>query len=210
VALCGGVVGLAALINRGAEVAWNSLYAQYAEAAQAIENRLTKEVVVREVVPPSELELDDIIDEVSRQNHLNKIILRALITHESGDRIDRIRHEPHLMKRFKFPGYLNQIERELWASSVGPAQVIYGLWKDACGWQTLQQALDPWNNISCSAMILRRHLESKDVRELKTPAARLREALRRYNGTGEDAERYAEVVMGRVAGMLLRDLGEGV
>lgn len=204
------IIVVATTISDGARVCWDYLYGQYAEAAQAVRERLTTEVVVREVVPPSQLEVDQIIEEVSRKHGLNPIILRAIVRQESGDRMDRMRYEEKIYKSAKFPPYLNDGEKRVWASSIGPGQVIYVLWRNFCGWESLASAFDTYQSLDCSARILKRNLGNPNVQKLTSPASRLREALRMYNGTGEDAERYADTVMGGVAALMLKDLGEGV
>lgn len=204
------IIAGAMAINWSAEQIGNWLYGQYAQAAQVVAEKLTRERVVREVVPPSQLEVDEIIEEVSRKHGLNPIILRALVRQESGDRLDRMRYEDKIYRNAKFPPYLNDGEKRVWASSIGPGQVIYVLWRGFCGWDSLSAAFDPWQSLDCSARILKRNLSDKEVQKLTTPAARLREALRRYNGSGADAEAYADTVMSGVASLLLKDLGEGV
>jgi hypothetical protein len=59
---------------------------------------------------------------------------------------------------------------------------------------------DPWISARCAATIVKRLY--KDTEHVKQPSARVREVFRRYNGSGDLAERYADDAMNRLAGIL--------
>lgn len=186
--------------------------AKYAHAMELAKEKLVEVKVIEKVhvLDPERVPVEDLINQISADAGLNPLIIRALAEQESGKYlpIDRIRYEPQLMPKVNAPRHLNEIERQLYASSIGLTQVIYGLHKERCGLKSYADLLDPANSIRCSIIILKANLEA--CRHIKQPGLRLREALRMYNGRGEMAEAYADRVMQRLADMLLLNLGEGV
>jgi len=188
------------------------IVAQYAYARERLEEKLTTVKVIESVrvLDPDKVPVEELITQLSADAGLNPLIIKALAIEESGHylRTDRIRYEDKLMSKVHPPKGLNLIEQQMYASSIGLTQIIYGLWKDKCKLNSFSDLLDPRTNIQCSIEILKLNLAA--CSKIEQPGARLREALRRYNGSGPDAEAYADRVMQRLADMLLLNLGDGV
>lgn len=168
---------------------------------------------------PAQESIEQILDRVSDDNGFNRGILRAIALQESGGYIDnnRVKCEPQLLRATKQkdgkfraaitpPAGLNQIERELWASSHGVLQIIYGFHYKECGlplngWDKLH---DPETNIRCGATILKSNLAR--YRSIADAKQRLWSALRDYNGS----EEYADKVIVRIALLNNINLGKGI
>jgi soluble lytic murein transglycosylase-like protein len=172
--------------------------------AAAVERFGLREVVVK-VAKPEELDTEEIIEAISAEFGVAPIVTKAMALQESGgwERADRVRFEPHLHGKFKTPAGLNEIEKQFYASSFGLLQVIWGYHGEGtCGLSSYSQLLDVSTNIRCGLTVLTNNL--KDVKG--TPGQRLRVALRKYNGSGPDAEAYATKVMARIAELSYGDL----
>jgi hypothetical protein len=219
-ALCAAVVATAIGINRGVEIAWDHIYAEYAEAYSWAEKKLTREVVVQEFVDPESVPTEMLIEQVAAEYRVPVILLKAMAMRESGhwNALNRVRHEPHLLKRFAkdMPIGLNEIEREMWAASHGILQVVWGWHYVECGlgeaptkgkredirkqaetgegfnWIRLH---DPLTNLRCGAKVLRSRLDKYE--RYKDPMDKMYWALRAYNGDTEDPDThvYAEDIL---------------
>lgn len=64
------------------------------------------------------------------------------------------------------------------------------------------QLYNPWISAKCAATIVARHYS--DTSHLRDPSAQVREVFKRFNGTGDAAERYADDAMGRLAAILYK------
>ena len=177
------------------------LFEQAAEATQWAERKLTREVVVREFIDPDTVPTEMLIEQVAAEQGLPVELLQAMAIKESGkfNSTNRVRFESHIYEKFQriIPDNLNEIERQLWASSHGILQVIWVYHYKACGlegkdWTALH---DPLTNLRCGALIFRdRWARFKDIKNLRD---RLFMALRAYNGdiTKPETATYAEKIM---------------
>lgn len=164
-----------------------------------------------QVVRPNDVPIEQLVEMVAQEFRINPIIVKAMAIQESGsyERANRVRFEPHLLDAaLRPPAGLNEIERQLFASSHGLLQIVFGFHYKRCGlgqydWDKLHE---PIINLRCGLTILRDNLQTPKVQTLQRPADRLRAALKMYNGSSE----YADAVMGRVADFLITDLGGGV
>lgn len=166
--------------------------------------RLTRVEVVREYVQPLDLPVGEIIRRVSDEMGVNPVITKAIAMRESRLEPDAIRFEPKVFSRLKVG---SEDQRRMLASSHGVMQIM-GFNQDICGLKSWAELYDPAVNVRCALYILKKN--AQEARSIKNPAARLREALRRYNGSGEHAENYADAVMANIADELLNDLGRGL
>jgi hypothetical protein len=200
-----GVVIIAATgITRASETVADKAWQGYEAAYDAAIEKLTRVEVVHQIVSPEDMPVGDIIERVAAEEGIPAIILKSIAIQESGKyyRTDRIRFEPHLMSRVKPPAHLNDIEKQLYASSIGLMQIIYGFHKERCGFNSVTDAFDPYTSVRCACAILKANLAAAP-KEMRSPGARLRYAIKRYNGDGERAEAYTEQVMARLADLLL-------
>lgn len=190
-----GKIALAVAIAKGAAVTVNEaekLAGQYIEEARAAVFP-EQPIPARKVKPKT---IEAMIEEVAADNGIPSAVIRAMAVQESGHlgSTDRVRFEPHLMNRFKPPAHLNDIEKKFYASSFGLLQVIYGFHAKTCSLKSYSELLIPEKNIRCGVTVLKTNL----AQTKGTPAQRMREALRRYNGSGPQAEKYADRVMVRI------------
>lgn len=187
-------------------------------------SQLPKSESVR-FIQPEKIPTEQLLDLVSREMDFDPTVLRAIAQQESGGYTDtnRVREEPHLLEswrdqngklhppRIKPPADLNRIEKMLWASSHGVLQIIFGFHYKTCGlpengWDQLH---DPLTNIRCGAKILKTNAD-RYRGTVKDRSKRLWFALRDYNGTGPEAEAYADRVMRRITQLRNLSYGEGL
>jgi len=184
---------------------------KYAEASQAVRDKLTTVQVVEKttVLDPEKVPVEQLIDQLSADFGVNRLIVRAMALQESGgwSRVDRYRFEPKLLPLTKSIRGTDD-EKKLWAGSWGLLQVIPIIHAKRCGLSSYSELIDPKTNIECGLTILTENLKRHS--EIKSPAERLRLALRDYNGSGPDAENYSNAVMSRLANMLLLTLGDRI
>ena len=209
VALTVGLIVLSYFVVQVAEDTKHKGLALYEQSWLWLVDQLPKQYAVQ-VIKPDDVPIEQLINLVSHEFKINPLIVRAMAEQESGtlERTSRVRFEPHLMGRFKVPANLNDIERQLYSSSHGLLQVVFGFHYKRCGlgeydWDRLH---DPLTNLRCGLTVLRDNLESPAIKRLPRPADRLRAALARYNGS----EEYADQVMARLAALLIINLGDGV
>ncbi len=187
------------------------LGAQYAYARERVTEKLTTVHVVERVqlLDPEQVPVEQLIDQLSADAGLNPLILKAIALQESGGfaRLDRYKHEAKLMGMTKNVRGTED-EKRLWSGSWGLLQVIPIIWQKPCQLRSYSDLIDPKTNIQCGITILKLNLER--CAHIKQPGARLREALRMYNGSGPDAEAYADKVMQRLADMMILSLGESI
>lgn len=181
---------------------------QYDRAYTWALEQVTRTEIIREYVHVEEATTEALVQSIARKMGMNPIIVEALIEQESAKRHDAIRFEEHVYRRISLeaPG-LPDDQRRMLASSHGLMQVMGHNARRMCSmsWADLY---DRRKNIECGVTILKKNLTAHKT--VKEPGARLRLALRDYNGRGERAEAYADRVMGRIADMLLVNLGEGL
>ncbi len=164
---------------------------------------ITRVEVVREYVKPQEYSLSALIDIIAKDQHVPAVVLRAIVLQESAGGTQLYRFEPTKYTQLKSKARVSDSELRMLASSHGVAQVMGFNAEPRCGihWSQLyDQAL----GLECGAKILRENLDRH--KEIKSPAAKLRLALRDYNGSGADADDYSVKVMARVGDLLYADL----
>lgn len=151
---------------------------------------------------PQEKSVAQLIKESSRDFGVPKLLITAVIEQESGNkfRTDRVRFEPHLLKRVKREKWMNDIEYQLRASSIGLMQVVVFIHQENpnCS-QNIQELFQVETNIRCGTSILKdclnRHVS-------KPPVERVKQALICYNGS----EAYAEEVFSRIAKLAIEGI----
>lgn len=178
------------------------LQIQKAHAVTYISERLELKPEQR-IVLAEELPIDAIVKEVAREHQIPPLLLHALHIQESGRglRTDRVRFEPHLLRRFKREAWMTDMEHQAMASSWGLGQIIYGIWKDFCGLNSYADLLDPYTNVDCSAKILRDCLNRSA--KIKSKSERYRLCLSRYNGDMSGG--YASKVLDHLTDLLLEE-----
>lgn len=158
--------------------------------------------VVREYVDPLDHDTPTLIKFVSGEEGINWIITDAIVNKESDYRPGAFRIEPRRCEKL---GIVLGSPRVPLCSSHGIMQVMGENARKFCNidWS---QLYDRRTNIKCGLTILKRNLDSQP--KTNSPGTRLWEALRMYNGSGADAEAYADKVMGMIADRLLVDLNK--
>lgn len=195
-----GAVALSHAIVTGTKILGASINQVIDEAKATVQEKFATEKIV--VVSPEQIDTEKLIESISAEFGINPIVTKAMAIQESGEwtKTDRVRFEPGLHGKFKTPSGLNEIERQFYASSFGILQVIWG-WHgvDPCGLSSYSQLLEPATNIRCGLTVLTKNLKGTKG----TPGQRLKVALRKYNGSGQDAIDYSNKVMARITELSL-------
>lgn len=161
---------------------------------------VTRVEIVKEYVHAEQVPLADLIEKVSREVGLPVIALQAVVEMESANGARLHRFEPAVHERFKKdPKMRDKPDLMMLASSHGPAHVMGFNAAPRCGvsWDKLYDSLI---GLKCGARILRENFDRYE--NVKDLSRRLWLSFRDYNGSGEDAERYAEAAMSRVGSLL--------
>lgn len=194
-----GAVALSHAIVTGTKILGASINQVIDEAKATVQEKLGTERIV--VVSPQEVDTEQLIESISAEFGINPVIVKAMAVQESGhwNATDRVRFEKHLHGKFKTPAHLNEIEKQFYSSSFGILQVIYGFHKERCKLSSYSELLEPAKNIRCSLTILSENLKAAKGKN------RLKQALTRYNGSGPEAEKYAESVLARIGMMMIEN-----
>lgn len=168
------------------------------------------------LVQPESVDVEKLIHIISLEEGVSPHITLAMAYQESGKgfRTDRVRFEPHLMKRFKDrmePWMLNDVERQMVASSHGLLQVVYGWHKKTCGLDSYTQLYQPSINIRCGLRVFKDALNR--VPKSKNKLFRLREALAAYNAGPNPSQQgydYADTVLKKYVELVIQDSGEAI
>lgn len=155
---------------------------------------------IKEVEKP--LGIAGIIEKESRAAGIDPLITLAIIHQESGPslRTDRVKREKHLVKKFKTEAWMNPVEVELQASSMGLMQVIPGYHLKTCGLSSFVDLFDPQKNIRCGLTVLKNCAKQFTG---SSKSARLKHALKCYNGSSA----YAQEVFQRIAELTVEKIG---
>jgi hypothetical protein len=162
-------------------------------------------------------EINALIEVYSKKYKLSPVIAKAIILRESGGpntssgydskpfRTDRLRFEPSwkadYSKKIKKDPWMNDVEYDMYFTSIGLMQIGYGIWKDFCSINTYSDLLNPDINIECGIKIVRACIDRQQ--SIKPFGRRLRYCFREYNGSGEKAERYADAVMATLVDFII-------
>ncbi len=171
---------------------------------------VTKTKVVRELVPITEVSLDELLSRASTEFKLHPVILQAIVLKESAGGSDKFlyRFEPGTFSsRERVDAKYSENERRMRSSSHGITQVMGYRAQPDCGvhWSKLY---DNSTALNCAAKIMRINLDANKGQ--KNPALQLRSAYRMYNGSGPMAEAYADKAMASVGELLFAQLKEGM
>lgn len=101
------------------------------------------------------------------------------------------------------PNSWNREECKLLYSSVGAMQISYPIWKDFCGVTHPIELFDLDTNIECGIKILTHCMF--EHRNISDNGSLVRMCVRKFNGAGPAAERYADEVMLRMADHVIAD-----
>ncbi len=171
-------------------------------------NRVLSSITVTEYRyrDTAEISLDAAIELVSSEFKLpDSVILRALIDQESsgGNALYRFEESVYVRRSAADSKLYSVDERRMLASSHGVAHVMGYRAEPDCKihWSRLYS---PMEGLRCAARIMKANLAASTA---KDPATRLREAFRRYNGSGPNAEYYADQMMARVGQLLFKRIG---
>lgn len=171
---------------------------------------ITRTEVVRELVPITEVSLDELIRNASAEFKLHPVILQAIVLKESAGGSDKFlyRFEPGVFaSRERLDAKFSEDERRMRSSSHGITQVMGYRAQPDCGvhWSKLY---DNAIALNCAAKIMRMNLDASKGE--KNHAKQLRTAYRMYNGSGPMAEAYADKAMASVGELLFAQLREGL
>lgn len=187
-------------ILEGATIARNQLVAWYQQSVAWVQRQTKGAEIVKVWVNAEEVPTSELIRRFSLEAKLNPIITHAIIEEESNGRIDAIRFEQHVFNRLPTR---DAEQKRMLASSHGLMQVMGYHAAQSCHLQTWAELYDRAKNIKCGLKILSNNLKAAKG---GTPAERLRNSLKAYNGSGPIAEEYAERIMARIADLLLTSL----
>ncbi len=176
-------------------------------AMRARDALLEKVTVVKTITEYREVDdatLGDIIVKTAKEFDVDPLILMVLAEKESrgGDQNSLYAFEAKKFEELrnnKKYRTTSTNELRMIASSHGVFHVMGYSAKDYCNlhWSRLY---DVWTAARCSALIVQQ--KSKEIDGIKDPTVRIREVFRRYNGGGEEADKYADDAMSRLAGIL--------
>jgi soluble lytic murein transglycosylase-like protein len=127
------------------------------------------------------------------------LFVATIIDKESGGRPDAIRFEKSQMERAK-KITRNSSEQTMYASSIGPMQVM-GWWAPQFG-MTWNDLVDVRTNVEVSCRIMAQCMSQ--ARGAKSE--KFRQAAKCYNGSGPQAEKYADNFMRRLTAKALDSL----
>jgi len=173
------------------EILGHWLIAQYAAASAWASESITRREVIEVPVERQSETTDAMIKRLAFHHKVPPLMVKAIVLHESGPQMrpDRVRHEPHLLKRFRKEAGMNDIEHQMLASSFGLMQVLFGLHREACGLKSFADLLDREKNLHCGLEVLSRCLK----RQTGTQSEKWKGALGCFNG--DQTGRYAEQIM---------------
>ncbi len=162
--------------------------------------------IVKEYVNEAELPIEELTEIISRKHQLPSVVLQALISKESNNGKSVYRFEPRVFSRLDTKKH-SEDERRMLASSHGIAQVMGFNAQSRCGihWSKLY---DNYTGLECGAKILREELNRTNKND--EIGDRIWFALRSYNGSGGDAEKYADNVMSTIGKLLINNLKKEV
>lgn len=169
-----------------------------------ISSYFTRVQIVHEFVNPATLPLDKLVNNVADSAGVDHVILACLVNIESGDGSQQYRFEPKKFEdRARVDARLPEGERRAMASSHGLAHVMGFNAMPSCGvkWH---QLYEPFTGLSCGARIIKANFARYS--SVSDSGRRLWLAFRDYNGSGEDAEHYADKAMGCVGQKLYKGL----
>lgn len=159
---------------------------------------LTRVEIVREFVQPVDLPPEQLITKYAQELRVPRIVGLILFQKESGDGENVYRFEPKVYERIKARSRESDSEIRMLASSHGPLQVMGFNAEPRCGihWSKLYGPQGIWCGLKIMRENLNAHKNTRDIGE------RAWLAFRDYNGSGPDAERYADHAMS-IAGRLM-------
>lgn len=130
------------------------------------------------------------------------LFVSTIIDKESGGRRDAIRFERSQVERAK-KITRNSSEQTMYASSIGPMQVM-GWWAPEFG-MTWNDLVDVRTNVEVSCRIMAQCMNKANG----SKSEKYRQAARCYNGSGPQADKYAENFMRRLTAKALDSLPPG-
>lgn len=210
------VLGTASVVGASFAISWAATRAWEWAATSAIS---TYRQTVRQLpmITDESLSIEELLDQTSAEMGFHPAILRSMAIQESGKEFNapnRMKRELHLLRAGKKggrpqivpPKHLNDVEKEMWATSHGVLQVIFGFHYKECGltpingWVELHK---PSVGIPCGAKVLKMFIDKN--KSVKKQRARLWMALRDFNNSNE----YANIVLKRADGFMDGDTDYG-
>lgn len=193
-------LAICTLIGRAVQISLEFTAAKAAEVKDALYDVLPKKEAEKKSVA-----LEDAIAIAAKEYKVNPLILKVISEKEStnGNIRALYRFEPNLFTRLRAAqNYraLSDSEVRMLASSHGAFHIL-GLTAEKECQLHFSRLYDVEVSAKCAARIIRNiDAEIND----KTPAFRLREIFKRYNGQGKAADEYASDAMGRLAVLLFQ------
>ncbi|MBX9584732.1 MAG: hypothetical protein K2X87_30885 [Gemmataceae bacterium] len=195
-------------VGRGAEWAWTEAVARVEVARAAVVDRLTVTRVVTEYREPDAATLAQVIRRVAAERGVDPLVLAVIAEKESAGGAALYRFEPGKFEQLRgskrYKGKSTD-ELRMIASSHGPFHVMGYSAEAYCGlpWHRMYDTLSA---ARCAGEIVARLYADTD--HVKDPSARVRAVFKGYNGAGEDAERYADDAMARLAAILYKRVAQ--
>lgn len=179
------------------------------DSKYAIANYLDLLPVEASTEPPSDKDIVRLVRYYSHKAGLNEVVGLAVLSQES--RMSQYRHryeegwERDYGKKVPCPKDWNKSECKLLYSSIGAMQISFPIWHKFCGVNHPVELFQLDKNIECGIQILTNCLYEN--REESDNGRLLRICIRKYNGSGAAAERYAAKVIERLADFAISDKG---
>lgn len=154
--------------------------------------------------------LTNAVNKAAAKYRVNPIILWAVIEQETSFGHNRLRFEQswkdQYSKTIPKDGWMNDIEYNMYFTSIGYMQVSYGLWRKTCDIRYWDELIDTDRNIDCGAKILSDCINKTDRNSVENNAGILRSCFRQYNGSGKQAEVYADNIMRKLQNYMIVDM----
>ena len=195
---------LVVLAGRGIEISYQWVNEVVIDSRYKLANYLSPQVVKPFM---TEAEIIALVSDFANQKGINPIVGLATVSTESNNNPYRWRYEETWKKQYsnKVPCQgKNEEECKLIYSSIGLMQVSYVIWKDFCELKSPIDLFDPKTNIDCGFKIMMNCLYN-NMDEVQDNTKLLRLCFRKYNGSGEMAERYADKMMASLSRFTIPD-----
>lgn len=178
----------------------------YQVAKEYALQKITRIQVVREYIEPEAMDLDQAIAHISKLEDVTPLILRAIAMQESAGGKYLYRFEPQVYQRIQNKIKTTEDEKRMLASSHGAFHIMGYNASERCDlhWS---QLYDNALGAACAMRIIKQNYRAAQG---KTLGQKLRAAIRAYNGSGPQAEQYADKIMGIIAELTIKDLGKGL
>lgn len=215
VALCAGTFYISLVVSDFYYTTKAAVVEKWENAKFKLADKLDLVQYKVKMVNAKEVDPHDLIKLYAPKYGINPIVALPSISQESAYKVDG--ENPHSQYRIKFESgwkrdyakkyprqrWMNEEEWNMYFSSIGLFQISFAIWGDFCGAKNPFELMDPDLNTQCYMKIMAKCLY--DHRAMKDSGQRLWTCYRDYNGSGPDAEAYADARMAKIASFAIAD-----